>query len=484
MTRHLICITLWMVIYLLPACKMGPDFKRPDAGITPPEAFLNASGNGFADFQDMDRWWEVFDDPKINQVVTNVMNKNPDIQTAAARVLEARSIFRQTRADQYPVLGLSAEAGRQSYSAFNPLTGSVGSNVSDSYSLSLPASFEIDLWGRLSRATEAARAQLLSAEENRRTIAQSLIAEAVSLYLNIESLERQIQVTRKSIDAFRQSLEIVEGRYQRGLTTILDVRQASRLLAEADARLPLLNAALGTQNHSLAILQGHYPETSPPRIQQPDYFRLPPEVPPGLPSELIRRRPDICAAEADLHAASALIGVAKASRFPKISLTGNFGYASDELNALFDPESELWSIAAGGMQTLFDAGKLAAVQRAAVARYEQARSAYAKTVLQAFAEVEGALLNRKELTERRHRLLKYVDEATSTLNVAGDRYGRGLVDYLTVLDAQQVKVNAELQLVTVEYEILSNHVGLCRALGGGWDRTLTPEAAEASDKQS
>ena len=217
------------------------------------------------------------------------------------------------------------------------------------------------------------------------------------------------------------------------------------------------------------MLQGQYPKNKPSKAPNSNYFRLPPEVPPGLPSELITRRPDIAAAEASLHAACAQIGVAKASRFPQIKLTGTFGYVSNELNSLFNPENKLWNIAAGGILPIFNAGKLAANQRAAQARYEQSLTAYSKTVLRAFAEVEGALLNRKELTDQRKLLIKYRDEAAATLNVANDRYKRGLVDYLTILDSQQVRVNAELQLVSVEYKILSNYVSLCRALGGGWD---------------
>jgi len=458
---------------LLSACTMGPDFESPDLNITPPETFINTPTEKSAEFQGLENWWQVFDDSVINQIVNNVIENNLDIQTAAARVLEVQSIFKQTRADQYPVLNLNVDAGRRSYPAFNPLTGNIGSKISDSYNLSLPASFEIDLWGRLARSTEAAKTQLLSVEENRRTIVQTMIAEAVDRYLNIESLERQIQVNHKSIDAYRKSLKIVEGRYRRGLTTILDVRQASRILAQSESQLPALTAALGIQSQALAILQGQYPKNEPPREQNLNYFRRPPDIPPGLPSDLIARRPDIIAAEASLHAACAQIGVAKASRFPRITLTGTFGYASNELDSLFEPESELWNITAGGMQSIFNAGKLAANQRAAQARYEQAMTIYSKTILQAFAEVEGALLNRKELIEQRNRLLKYGDEAAATLEVAYDRYSRGLVDYLTVLDSQQVRVNAELQLITVEYKILSNHVSLCRALGGGWDLKMT-----------
>ena len=483
MNPRLIFILLLPALCWLFSCSMGPDFKRPDLTIAPPETFLNTPHGELIEFQETDNWWQVFDDPEIDQLVVNVIQNNPDIQTAAARVLEVQSVFKQSRADQYPVLNVNAEAGRQSYPAFNPLTGTTGTNISDSYSLSLPASFEIDLWGRLSRATESARARLLSAEENRRTVVQTLVAEAISLYLNIESLERQIQIKHKNVDAYRQRLEIVEGRYRRGLTSILDVRQASRVLAQAESQLPSLTATLGLQYQSLAILQGRYPKNNPPRKHAPDYFRLPPEVPPGLPSELITRRPDICAAEADLHSACALIGVAKAARFPRITLTGNFGYASDELDSLFDPESELWSIAAGGMQPVFNAGKLAAAQRAAQARYEQALSNYSKTVLQAFAEVEGALLTRKKQIERRNRLLTYRNEAAATLDVANDRYNRGLIDYLTVLDAQQVNDEAEIGLIMVEYDILSNHVRLFRALGGGWDLKMTenPQEADAKD---
>jgi multidrug efflux system outer membrane protein len=467
-----------LVAVLTGACTMGPDFEPPGPGVAIPESFINAPAEQIAPFAASDPWWRVFKDPAIDQVVSQVLKNNPDIRTAAARVLEAQSVFRQTRADQFPVAGINGEAGRQSYSAFNPLTGTSGTNTSDSYSLSLPASYEIDLWGRLSRATEAARAELLSAQENRRTVVPSLVAEAVTLYLSIESLERQIQVTEQSIDAYRLSLDIVEGRYRRGLTSILDVRQAIRSLARAQSQLPALNAALGTQTQAMAVLQGQYPEDKPPRAHGLDYYSQPPMVPPGLPSDLMLRRPDIRAAEAALHAECSRIGVAKASRFPKIALTGRFGYASDELNSLMDPASELWNIAAGVTQPLFDAGKLAAGQRAAEARYEQALAKYSKIVLQAFAEVEGALLTNKEQTDRRNRLLKYREAAAATLDAAADRYARGLVDYLTVLDARLVDIDAELQVIAVEFDILANHVRLCRALGGGWDTAWMADAGQ------
>lgn len=475
MKSRLIQMILVLAGLLLSACMMGPDYKSPSLDINTPEKFQQAPGALSVEYTDLNNWWQVFDDPEIDRIVINVLQNNPDIRLAAARVLEVRSVFSQTRADQYPTLGLNVETSRRRQGGINPFTGSVDAKIYDIYSLSLPASFELDLWGRLARATESAKAQLLSAEENRRTVIQTLVAESVDLYLSIESLERRIQVNQKSTDAYRKSLELVEGRYRRGLASILDVRQARRTLAQAESLLPPLTSALGTSRQFLAVLQGQYPTSMSQREQPSDYYKQPPSIPSGLPSELLKRRPDIMTAEANLHSASARIGIAKASRFPRISLTATFGYSSDGLSDLFNPKNELWSIAAGASQSLFDAGKLAAGQRAAEARYQQALSSYAKTVLQAFFEVESALLTRKEKIEQRHRLVKYLDEAVATLDVAEDRYKRGLIDYLTVLDAQQVRSVAEQQLVGVEYDLLSNYVSLCRALGGGWDLKKTED---------
>jgi multidrug efflux system outer membrane protein len=218
----------------------------------------------------------------------------------------------------------------------------------------------------------------------------------------------------------------------------------------------------------MAVLLGRYPKTRPPRPQEEQYFKRLAPVPPGLPSELLLRRPDIRSAEARLKVLNAQVGVAKAARFPRISLTGSFGYTSDELDQLVRPESEFWNVALGTVQPLFNAGKLRAGQRAAEARYQQGVIEYAKVVLTAFSEVESALLTRKEQLERRERVLKVLSEARSTQEIAEDRYRRGLVDYLTVLESQQTRFQAEQELVLVDLAILSNRVSLHRAIGGGW----------------
>jgi multidrug efflux system outer membrane protein len=339
---------------------------------------------------------------------------------------------------------------------------------SDRFTLSLPATFELDLWGRLARAEEAAQADLLQVEENRRTVAQTVVAEAISLYLQMECLERRLQITSLSIDNYGRSLEFVESRYKRGLASILDLRRTRRAKAQAEANLPSLRQDLAITQQNLAVLLGRFPKTLPARLHQKDYFKRLAPVPPGLPSEILLRRPDIRAAEAKLRALNARVGVAKASRFPRITLTGSFGYTSEELDQLLHSESKLWSLGLGIVQPLFDAGKLEAGQRAAEARYQQGVAEYAQSVLMAFSEVERALLTRKEQLERRDWILEFLREARATQEIAESRYKRGLVDYLTVLDAQQTRFQAEDNLVLVDLAILSNRVSLHRALGGGW----------------
>ncbi len=403
-----------------------------------------------------------------------MLERNLDIQKAAARILEVQSRFVQTRADRLPSLNLQGQMVTRQQTTNIAGLGLSGfsfqpkKTTTDIYSLTIPASFELDLWGRLSRAEEAARADLLTAEESGLVIAQSIVAEAVSTYLQLESLERRIQINRRSIENYQQSLTSIEKRYERGLTSILDLRQARRVLAQAESQLPSLRQELGISQQRLAVLLGRYPNTQPARAQQEDYYQRLTPVPPGLPSTLLQRRPDIRAAEAQLAGLNARIGMAKASRFPRITLTGSFGYSSSDLASLFEPQSELLSFIEGLALPLFNAGKLKAGQRIAEARYAGGVADYAKTVLTAFFEVERALLTRKEQLERRERVLRLLKEARATQKVAQSRYEKGLVGFLTVLDSQQSRFRAEENLVLADLAILSNRVSLHRALGGGW----------------
>lgn len=481
MKQHLsILFFLSLALLFAGGCmKMGPDFKRPSPEVQIPGAFQHDTiGHGHALLQEP--WWRIYGNPELNSLVGQALKNNWDIRQAAARVMEVRSQFLQTRADRFPSLNLQASAQRQRQTIHVPapifqggtfqLQDQQKRETTDAFSLSLPLSYELDLWGRLARAEEGARASLLEAEENRRTIAQAVVAETVTLYLNIEAIERRIQVLRNSIDSYRQSLKLVAFRYEHGLTSILDVRQARRILAQTESSLPTLLQELGTAQQKMAILLGHYPKTRPPRTHPSGYFKELPPVPPGLPSELLLRRPDIMAAEARLRALNAQVGQARANRFPHITLTAGFGYASDELAHLLLPQSSLWNMAAGLFQPLFDAGKLKALEEAARARYRQGLAAYAKTLLNAFSEVENGLLTREEQLERRKRVLVLLEEARATQTIAEGRYKRGLVNYITVLDAQQARFQAEDSLILVDLALLTNRVTLYRSLGGGWEK--------------
>ena len=447
--------------------KLGPDYHRPDTGFEVPASYRHVPAETTI-VEPEDHWWVAFSNPELNELAEEALKNNLDIKRATAVVLEVRAQLVETRADRFPRVDLDAQSQRQQRPVIGIIPGQSFTTTTTIHTLSLPATFELDLWGRLARAEEAARANLMQAEENRRTVAQTVVAETISLYLQIESLERRIQITEKSIESFRRSAALAERRYERGLTSVLDLRQARRILAGAEALLPSLRQNLGTTQHRLAVLLGRYPGTRPARLQPEDYYKRLTPVPPGLPSDLLLRRPDLRAAEERLKSLNAQVGVRKASRFPRIALTGSFGYSSSELNLLFKPESELWSIAAGITQPLFDAGKLKAGQRAAEARYQQGVAEYAKTILTAFSEVESALLTREEQLKRRDHVVIFLREARAAQRIAESRYERGLVDYLTVLDSQRTRFEAEQSLVEVDLAILSNRVTLHRALGGGW----------------
>ena len=456
--------------FCLSGCvNLGPKYQRPDTNFEIPAGYQYASTESVMPEPD-DQWWRVFNDPEMNQLVEEALKNNLDIKRATAAVLEVRAQLVETRAERFPRVGVEAGVERQQRPIGTSVPGqsfSIDRRIT-TYDLVLPASFEIDLWGRLARAEEAARANLLQAEENRRTVAQTVVAETVTLYLQMESFERAIDIAQDLVESFRRSLMLVESRYKRGLTSVLDVRQARRVLAGAKATLPSLRQDLGITQQALGVLLGRYPETRPPRRQPEDYYQRLDPVPPGLPSELLLRRPDVRAAEDQLVALNALVGVAKASRFPRIVLTGSFGYTSQDLDLLFKPENELWNIAAGLTQPLFDAGQLQAAQRAAEARFQQGVAEYAKTVLTAFAEVEGAFLTREEQLKRREYVVIFLREAREAQRLAETRYARGLVDFLTVLDTQRTRFEAEGDLVDVDFVLFSNRVNLHRALGGGW----------------
>ena len=450
--------------FLVYGCiNLGPDYQRPDMGIQVPESYeFEPSAKQPLEIED--RWWEIFEDRELDQMVADALKYNWDVKQAAARILEVRARYVQVRSDRFPQVDGGGARDRRQVNG-----GETRDNfIVDTYDLSAAASFELDLWNRLKKASRAAWEDILAEEENRRTVAQAVVAETVSLYLGMEAVERRLQIAQQSIKAFRQSLQFVEIRYRRGLISVLDVRQASRVLAGAETIVPQLEQDLGIIQQQLSVLLGRYPETRAPRRQPEDYYKLLPPVPPGLPSDLLMRRPDLRAAENRLRSLNELVGVARAARLPRITLTGEYGVTSEDLNKLLRTDNIIWNLTAGIVQPVFDAGRLKAGQRAAEARYEQGVAEYVKAVLDAFAEVEQALLIRQLQLDRREREITFLTEARATQRVAENRYVKGLSNYLDVLNAQITRYQAEDSLVLVDLSLFRNRVALHRALGGNW----------------
>jgi len=451
-----LCLTLILLIFgCTPLLREGHDVNIP-------EGFKNAQTAGTPE---LSRWWEDFNDPVLDELVEEAIKNNHDIRLATERVIEARAGLDVARAGLFPAVDFEGEISRQK-STSQGIAGT--SEIFNAFGLSPVASYELDLWGRLSSSKRASYERLVSSVENRKVIMHTVIADLVSLYLQRMGVERKIALTLSRIDNNRKALRVIESRYKRGLSTYLDLLQVRSRLSEVEAKLPALRRQSMNLSQRISIIAGRYPEVMGSDGAWMYYIdRLRP-VSPGLPSGLLLRRPDLRQKEAEMEAIFEELRVARARRFPQITLTGSYGWSSDELNNLFRPESVLWQVSAGILAPLFDAGRLKASEEAALSRYRQSIISYGKAVLQAFYEVESALLNRQRLYEEREKIIKLLDDTEKTYRASLSRYRRGLVDLLTVLETERQLFQTRERLIDVETGILNNRVFLYRALGGTW----------------
>ncbi|MCF8097582.1 MAG: TolC family protein, partial [Desulfarculaceae bacterium] len=312
LTWALPALVLISLLVTTGCIKVGPDYQRPEFAFKTPNTYDQAKST--VPYEKLDRWWEQFGDPQLNQTVDEVLKNNLDLQATAGKVLELRASFVQSRAARFPTVSVGGTSQKQrSTSSLSLPTTQTISTERESYELSLAATFEVDLWGKLARAEASARADLLQAEENRRTVAQTVVASAVTGYFNIRNLQRRLVVNQNSIIAYTKSMSFVEGRYRRGRTSALDLRQSRRSLAQAKAATPSLEQQLGLAKQDLAVLLGRYPEIKPNPDPGTDYLSRMQPVPPGLPSELLLRRPGLKAAEAGLQSPRGKIGGARAA---------------------------------------------------------------------------------------------------------------------------------------------------------------------------
>jgi multidrug efflux system outer membrane protein len=418
------------------------------------------------------KWWEVFKEPDLQQLVRTAIEQNYDLRDAVARVQAARANLGITRSDQFPQVSASGnvELTRLSRDGSFPLPPSFAPSQNRNWgeaSLNL-LSFEVDLWGRLRRATEAARANLLSAEENRKAVVTTLVSDVATAYFTVRELDYELEISTRTLDDRRTSLQLTLARQGGGVATLLDLRQAEQLVDTAAETIPTLQQQIEQTENQITLLLGKNPSDV---IHHEGAFNedvFPPEVPAGMPSALLERRPDIRAAEQNLIAANAQIGIARAAYFPQLSLSGLIGGQSTQLSSLFSGPHSAWSFVPQVTQPIFTAGRLRSGVRLAEAQKESALVQYQKTIQTAFTDVSNALIAHQRVRESRVQQQALVTALEDRKRLAYARYTGGVDTQLNALDADRDLLQAELSLRQIRLSELLSVVQLYKALGGGW----------------
>ncbi len=454
------------VALLVPGCAVGPNYKRPV--IDAPANFRNAqpSTNTLADVQ----WWELYKDETLNSLIRTALTNNYDLRIASTRVEQARAIAGQAKAQFVPRVGYegATSRGRNEFLGNANPPGPTGARTGDAAYAALNASWEIDLWGRIRRLNESARASFLASEEGRRGVRLSLVAEVAQAYFELLELERRLQIANRTTDSFKESARIFSQRFEAGSASKLDTARAEAALASTAANVPDIERQIALKENQISVLLGQNPGPIAHNAKLDDQV-LPPEVPAGLPSALLERRPDIRQAEQNLRSANAQVGVSVAEFFPKIGLTTFFGKVSGELSAFTAGSANAWSAASSLSGPIFQGGALVGQYREAKAKREEARLRYEQTALNAFQEVANSLVTREKLEAIRTEQARAVTAYEQAVELALQRYTDGKAAYFEVLEAQQQLFPAENSLARTELNRLLVIVQLFKALGGGWE---------------
>jgi multidrug efflux system outer membrane protein len=407
-------------------------------------------------------WWEQFGDPVLNDLVNTALRENKDLMIATARIDEFAGRYGFVRSGLFPQVGAGYEVSRQR----NVPSGATQPSTYNSYSAVLNAGWEIDIWGRIRRQTEAANAQLLASEEGRNGVVLSLIGSVAGAYINLRNLDRQLEIAKATAKSRGESYALFKLRFEGGVISLLELSQNKSQYEEALASIPPLEKAIAQQENGLSVLLGRNPG---PIIRGKDIDQLLlPTIPAGLPSELLERRPDIRRTEQDLIAANALIGAARAAYFPTISLTGLFGYASPSLSSLFEGPSKVWQYGAPITMPIFTAGAIAGQVQAAEAVQQQALFGYQKTIQEAFREVDDSLVSQDRTREQLLAQRRQVEALQQYASTARLRYDNGYTSFIEVLDAERSLFNVQLQYTQTHQVQLQAMINLYLAMGGGW----------------
>jgi multidrug efflux system outer membrane protein len=464
-------IAAWLVAVLaLSACTVGPDYRRPQYP-TPP-AFRGQEGPAAAPSVADLVWWRVFEDETLQQLIRTALRENYDLRVAAARILESRAQLTIARSFQFPEVNHFGSATYQRIEGprdplqpqeqFSPIAG-------------FNLGFELDFWGRFRRATEAARADLLATEAARQFVISTLVTDVASAYFQLRSLDGELEVSQRTLAARQDSLRLVSLRERGGVAGLIDVRQAEILVSQAAEAVVETQRQIEQTENAISVLLGRNPDAVPrgrPLLQQ---ITLP-EAPPGVPSSLFERRPDIRQAEAQLAAATARIGVAKADFYPRVFLSGAAAGGGLLIDGRWVGPQGLFTIGPQVSMPIFNSGRTQAGVDSAEARAQQALAQYQQTIQQAFREVADALVEQRKRREFRVQQQALVTSAADTSRLADIRYKGGVSSYLEVLDSERQLFDAELGLVRSNRDELLAVVRLYRALGGGWQEERTAAA--------
>jgi len=455
-----------LISVFITGCMVGPNYHRPT--VQTPATYRDMSNNPQAQSQAASYadlpWWQVFQDPQLQQLIRVALQQNYDLLIATERINAARDAVTITRSRLFPQVGGNADFSGGKEPTFQSKYN-IGTTTAD-------AVFQLDLFGQLRRATEAARAQLLATQDAQQTVILTLVSDVASDYFALLELDLQLQITYETIKIQQDSVKLTQLRVDHGVATKLDVLQAQQTLDTANATVPDLEMQIAQEENAISILLGNYPQAvnrGRPLVEQ----RLPPEVPPGLTSTLLERRPDIRQAEQNLVAANAEIGVAKAQFFPQISLTGSGGGAfgrSSAFSSLMSTHLGIWSYGAQVGQPIFTGGALQGNLRLAKSQNQQTLLAYRQTILRAFGEVSDALIGYQKLHEVRLRQENTVADLRESVRLSDMRYQGGTTTYLEVLDGQRSLYSAELTLAQARGNEYQSLVQLYRSLGGGWQQ--------------
>ena len=452
------------------ACTVGPNYKRPVAQL--PEAYRAAAPTGAlaADQPSLgdQKWWEVFQDEQLQELIRTALRQNFDVRIAAARVAEARAQLGITRADQFPQVDGSALADRERVSA-SPVPLPSQAFERNVFQVGGSTSWEVDFWGKFRRATEAARATLAATEWGRRAVVTSLVAQVAEAYFALRAIDLNLDISRQTLASRQESLRLTQVRAAGGVASELDVRQAEQLVFGASAVIVDLERQAEQQENLISILQGNNPGAVPRGRTLTDQPLIP-QVPTGLPSALLERRPDVVEAEQTLVAANANIGVVRANFFPEVSLTGSGGFQSAALSSLLTGPAAFFTVGATLLQPVFTAGRTRSQVELAEARRDEVLLAYQQTILESLRDVSDALIAYRRNREFRDQQQLLTRSAGDALRLTTLRYQGGASSYLEVLDADTRLFAAQLVLAQAQLNELLAIVQIYRALGGGWEQ--------------